>query len=130
MNTGFVYIIGAGPGDPELITVKGINCLKKCDVVFYDASVESSLAKQAGASAIILHPRTRKQMFTGKSNWELIRKVKEIIRIPVIGNGDVIDGRSAKKMLDQTNCDYIMIGRAAIGNPFIFKQITFHSLVS
>ncbi len=80
------------------------------------------LIEQAGASAIILHPRTRKQMFTGKSNWELIRKVKEIIRIPVIGNGDITTVEDAQNIYQQTNCDSIMIGRAARGNPWIFQQ--------
>jgi tRNA-dihydrouridine synthase B len=74
-------------------------------------------------SAIILHPRTVEQGYSGKADWNIIKQVKQNVQIPVIGNGDVIDGKSAKKMLEQTGCDYAMIGRAAIGNPFIFKQI-------
>jgi len=89
-----------------------------------DNAVEiAKICEKAGASAIILHARSVKQGYSGKADWDRIRQVKQAVNIPVIGNGDIIDGESAKKMLDETNCDYIMIGRAAIGNPFIFKQI-------
>ncbi|HJX50043.1 MAG TPA: tRNA-dihydrouridine synthase, partial [Candidatus Nanoarchaeia archaeon] len=81
------------------------------------------ICEKAGASAIIVHARTIKQGYSGKANWGIIKEIKKEVKIPVIGNGDIIDGVSAKKMLNKTNCDYIMIGRAAIGNPFIFKQI-------
>jgi len=83
----------------------------------------AKICEKAGASAIIIHARTVSQGYSGKADWNVIKVVKENVKIPVIGNGDVVDGKSAKKMLDETNCDYIMIGRAAIGNPFIFKQI-------
>jgi nifR3 family TIM-barrel protein len=81
------------------------------------------LIEQAGASAIIIHPRTRALGYSGHSDWSLIKQIKEAVSIPVIGNGDVIDEQSAKAMFDSTNCDAIMIGRASMGNPFIFKQI-------
>jgi len=83
----------------------------------------AKICEKAGASAITIHARTVKQGYSGKADWVVIKKIKQSVKIPVIGNGDIIDGKSAKKMLEQTNCDYIMIGRAAIGNPFIFKQI-------
>lgn len=79
--------------------------------------------ERAGASAIIVHARTRAQGYSGKASLDVIKSVKEAVNIPVIGNGDVIDGPSAKKMLDYTGCDAVMIGRAALGNPWIFKEI-------
>ena len=88
-----------------------------------DAVEIAKICEKAGASAIIIHARTIKQGYSGKADWNIIRQIKENVKIPVIGNGDVIDGESAEQMLKQTSCDYIMIGRGAIGNPFIFKQI-------
>ena len=84
----------------------------------------AKICEKAGASAITIHPRTVKQGYSGKADWNVIKKIKQSVSIPVIGNGDVVGGESAKQMFEQTGCDYIMIGRAAIGNPFIFKQIT------
>ncbi|MGI6360345.1 MAG: tRNA dihydrouridine synthase DusB [Acholeplasmatales bacterium] len=79
--------------------------------------------EEAGADAITIHARTRSQMYLGKVDLEIIKKVKEAVKIPVIGNGDIVDGPTAKKMLDYTKCDAVMIGRAALGNPFIFSEI-------
>jgi tRNA-dihydrouridine synthase B len=83
----------------------------------------SKICEKAGASAITIHGRTAGQGYSGNADWNIIKEIKQVVEIPVIGNGDVIDGESAKKMFEETNCDYIMVGRAAIGNPFIFKQI-------
>jgi len=83
----------------------------------------AKICEKAGASAITIHARTTKQGYSGKADWNVIKKIKQEVKIPVIGNGDVWTGEDAKQMLEQTNCDYVMIGRAAIGNPFIFKQI-------
>lgn len=80
-------------------------------------------AQDVGAVAISVHPRTAKQAFTGLSDWSVIRRVKESVSIPVIGCGDVHNGPDAKRMLDETGCDAVMIGRAAMGNPFLFAQI-------
>lgn len=77
----------------------------------------------AGAKAVAVHGRTREQFYSGKADWSIIKKVKETVSIPVIGNGDVVDGESAKRMFDETGCDGIMIGRAAEGNPFIFREV-------
>lgn len=81
------------------------------------------IAEDCGVAAIAVHGRTRQQYYSGKADWDIIRQVKEAVRIPVIGNGDVVDGASAKALLEQTGCDGIMIGRAAQGNPWIFREV-------
>lgn len=79
--------------------------------------------EKAGASAITVHPRTRSQLYSGKADLEIIKKVKESVKIPVIGNGDITDIESAKYMLEYTKCDAIMIGRGVLGNPWLIKEI-------
>ncbi len=87
-------------------------------------STEAGIRMQKlGVSAITLHPRTTKQQFSGKSNWELIKELKESVSIPVIGNGDVKSVQDYNNMKCITGCDGVMIGRAALGNPWIFKSI-------
>lgn len=83
----------------------------------------AKICEEAGASAICIHARTRSQGYSGKADWNIIKLVKEAVSIPVIGNGDVVDIYSAKKMLNETHCDAVMIGRASLGNPWIFKEV-------
>ena len=88
-----------------------INCIEVAKII-----------EKAGASAITLHARTRAQGYSGKADWSLIKAVKESVNIPVIGNGDVTSCYLAKKMLDETGCDAVMIGRGVLGNPWLIKE--------
>lgn len=83
----------------------------------------AKIFEQAGISAITVHGRTRNEFYSGNADWNIIKKVKESINIPVIGNGDIKNPRDAKKMFEDTNVDGIMIGRASLGNPWIFRDI-------
>ena len=83
----------------------------------------AKIAEASGVSAIAVHARTREQYYSGKADWSIIKAVKSAVNIPVIGNGDVTDGKSAKEMYEYTGCDGIMIARAARGNPWIFREI-------
>lgn len=83
----------------------------------------AQLIEKAGASAIAIHGRTRSQMYEGKADWTIIKDVKNAVSIPVIGNGDIKSVEEAKRMLEETGCDAIMVGRAALGNPWLIKQI-------
>ncbi len=93
-----------------------------------DALLISQIARDCGVDAVTVHPRTATQGFSGKADWALIRQVKDTISLPVIGNGDIAVPEDARDMLAQTGCDAVMVGRAAMGNPWIFSQI--HDLLA
>lgn len=90
------------------------------------ATEVAKLAETLGVSAIIVHGRTRYEYYSGKANLDEIRKVKEAVNIPVIGNGDIVDEETAKAMFEKTGVDGVMIGRAAIGNPWIFERVRYY----
>src|SRR5205085_673691 len=96
----------AGWNDRELVTVK-----------------MAKLAEDCGVLAVALHPRTREQGYSGKADWTRIAEVKAAVRIPVIGNGDIVTPEDAVRMVDETGCDAVMIGRTSSSNPWIFRQI-------
>ena len=94
---------------------------------FNDESINAveiaKIIEDAGGAAVAVHGRTREQYYSGKADWDIIRQVKEAVKIPVIGNGDVVSGESALAMMTETGCDGVMIGRGAQGNPWIFSQL-------
>ncbi len=116
----------------EEIIRKTVRAVKKPVTVkfrkgFHDGEEQAvdmaKAAEAAGAAAVAVHGRTREQYYSGKADWDIIRRVKEAVSIPVIGNGDIFSGKDAEKMFEQTGCDAVMVGRGARGNPWIFRQI-------
>ncbi|NQU68767.1 MAG: tRNA dihydrouridine synthase DusB [Candidatus Marinimicrobia bacterium] len=112
-------VIENAAGTP--VTVKMRAGADKTSIVSTQAG---ELLEKCGVSAITLHPRTMKQLYTGSADWNLIRELKESIGIPVIGNGDIQNADDALRMFDETGCDGIMIARAALGNPWIFRSVS------
>ena len=83
----------------------------------------AEIAEDEGIQMITLHPRTVSQGYSGNADWTMIKELKEISNLPIVGNGDIITPEDAKTMIDETGCDYVMVGRGAMGNPFLFEQI-------
>lgn len=116
----------------EIISAMAKKCTKPITIKirkgFNDSSINAvemaKIAEANGASAIAVHGRTREQYYSGQADWDIIRQVKEAVKIPVIGNGDITSPETAQSMLEETGCDGIMIGRAARGNPWIFKRVS------
>ncbi len=106
---------------PVPVTVK---IRKGWDKDSVNAAEIAKICEQAGADAITVHGRTREQQYMPPADWNIIAEVKRAVNIPVIGNGDIFSASDAAKMLEQTNCDLVMIGRGALGNPWIFSEIS------
>lgn len=119
MNEMVSSVISSVPQIP--ITVKMRSGWTKNDLVHIDAGL---MLEKIGIKAITLHPRTTCQRFTGSADWDQIQILKENLSIPVIGNGDVTSKRKYNELKKHTNCDGVMIGRAALGNPWIFKELS------
>jgi len=109
--------VSAGYSKPVTVKIR-----KGFDDSCINAVEVAKIAEDNGAAAIAVHARTREQFYSGKADWDIIRAVKEAVSIPVIGSGDVFTPQDAKRMLEQTGCDAVMIARASRGNPWIFEQ--------
>lgn len=105
---------------PVPVTVK---IRKGWDLDSVNAVEVAKICEAAGADAIAVHGRTRDQMYEPSADWDIIRQVKEAVKIPVVGNGDVTGAQDAARLLRETGCDLVMVGRAALGNPWVFQQI-------
>ena len=133
VNNGEGSALMKNPKLAEEIITKMVRAVKKpvtvkirkgFDEAHLNAVEMAKIAEASGAAAVAVHGRTREQYYAGKADWNCIRAVKEAVKIPVIGNGDVTDALSAERLLKETGCDGVMVGRAAQGNPFIFREIT------
>lgn len=133
VNNGEGFALMKNPKLAEEIITKMVKAVKKpvtvkirkgFDEAHLNAVEMAKIAEASGAAAVAVHARTREQYYAGKADWDCIRAVKEAVKIPVIGNGDVTHALSAERLLKETGCDGVMVGRAAQGNPFIFREIT------
>lgn len=132
VNNGEGSALMKNPALVEAIVRKTVKAIQKPVTVkirkgFDDEHVNAvevaKAAESAGAAAVAVHGRTREQFYAGKADWDIIAQVKQAVKIPVIGNGDVTDGESARRLMAGTGCDGVMIGRAARGNPWIFREV-------
>jgi len=133
VNNGEGSALMKNPKLVEAILTKMVKAIEKPVTVkirkgFNDTSVNAveiaRIAESCGVAAVAVHGRTREQYYSGKADWDIIAAVKDAVKIPVIGNGDVTDAFSAKALIDHTGCDGVMIGRAAQGNPWIFREVS------
>lgn len=133
VNNGEGSALMKDPKRVEEIITKTVRAIKKpvtvkirkgFDEEHVNAVEIARIAEASGAAAIAVHGRTRVQYYSGEADWDIIRQVKEAVSIPVIGNGDVTSAARAKQMMDETGCDGVMVGRAARGNPWIFREIS------
>ncbi|MBO5033019.1 MAG: tRNA dihydrouridine synthase DusB [Lachnospiraceae bacterium] len=113
-----IYAVSHAVKKPVTVKIR-----KGFDDEHVNAVEMAQIAEENGAAAVAVHARTREQYYSGHADWDIIRQVKEAVHIPVIGNGDVADAVSAARMLEETGCDGIMVGRASRGNPWIFREI-------
>ena len=132
VNNGEGSALLKNPKLVEEILTKLVKAINKPVTVkirkgFNDESVNAveiaRIAENCGVAAVAVHGRTREQYYSGQADWDIIARVKDAVKIPVIGNGDVVSGETALAMLRQTGCDGVMIGRAAQGNPWIFREV-------
>lgn len=114
-----IYAVSRSIQKPLTIKIR-----KGYDNTIINAVEIAQIAEEAGVNAIAIHGRTREQFYSGQADWNIIKQVKQAVSVPVIGNGDIIEPQDAKKMMDETGCDAVMIGRAARGNPWIFSRTT------
>ena len=131
VNNGEGSALMRDPKQVEAILTAMVKTLKKPVTVkfrkgFNEESINAAemakIAESCGVAAVAIHGRTREQYYSGKADWDIIRQVKEAVKIPVIGNGDIFQPEDAKAMLEMTGCDGLMIARGVRGNPWIFKR--------